>query len=140
MEPGLIFVFVIPLVAAVILAIWFFNGSLDRNRITAYIESRRGKVIAITWAPFGPGWFGGNKERIYEVRYTDHDDNIHQAYARTSMLTGVYFTEDRVVHYETPPIDKEEVESLEEENARLRAELERFKRKERDKNADAFEG
>jgi IS1 family transposase len=37
------------------------------------------------------------------------------------------------------PIDEEEVESLEQENRRLREELARLKRKAKDKNSDAFQ-
>ena len=117
----------------------FIAGSMDHARLRDYVESRGGEIIDSSWAPFGPGWFGGTRERIYLVRYFDRDHNEHEAYAKTNMWSGVYFTEDRIVHYARPPIDEEEVESLEDENARLRAELERLKRKERDKNSDAIQ-
>jgi len=130
---------VIPVVICIALVFRFLAGSMDRERVRQYVEARGGRVIQATWAPFGPGWFGGNKERIYQVRYLDRDNNVHEAYARTSMWTGVYFTEDQIIQHGKPPIEEEEVESLEEENARLRSELERLKRKERDKNSDAFQ-
>jgi hypothetical protein len=137
MEYGIVLVILV--VIGIAIAFRLFAGSMDRDRLRQYVEARGGKVIEATWAPFGPGWFGGNKERIYQVRYLDHDNNVHEAYARTSMWTGVYFTEDHIIQHGKPPIEEEEVESLEEENARLRSELERLKRKERDKNSDAIQ-
>jgi hypothetical protein len=140
MEPGLSFVVLIPFVFIIIaIAIRVAAGSFDHNRVRQYVENRGGKVIEASWAPFGPGWFGGNRERIYRVRYLDGDGNVHDAFAKTNMLSGVYFTEDHIVQYAKPPIDEEEVESLEEENARLRAELDKLKRKERDKGSDAIQ-
>ncbi len=139
MEPAFFLVLVVPAGIAVAILIRLAAGSMDRERIRQYVESRGGRVIDTTWAPFGPGWFGGGKERIYQVRYRDHEGNIHEAYARTNMWSGVYFTEDNIVHRVKLPIDEEEVESLEEENARLRAELDRLKRRDRDRNSDAIE-
>jgi hypothetical protein len=137
MEYGIVLVILV--VIGIAIAFRLFAGSMDRDRLRQYVEARGGKVIEATWAPFGPGWFGGNKERIYQVRYLDRDNNVHEAYARTSMWTGVYFTEDHIIQHAKPPIEEEEVESLEEENARLRSELERLKRKVRDKNSDAIQ-
>ena len=51
----------------------------------------------VYWAPFGPGWFGEKSDRIYAVRYLDAEGNEHEAHAKTSLWTGVYFTEDEVV-------------------------------------------
>ena len=130
---------VILVVICIALGFRLLAGSMDRERIRGYVEDRGGKVIETTWAPFGPGWFGGNKERIYQVRYLDHDGNVHEAYARTSMWTGVYFTEDQITQHAKTPIDEEEVESLEQENRRLREELARLKRKTKDKNSDAIQ-
>jgi hypothetical protein len=137
MEYGIVLVILV--VIGIAIAFRLFAGSMDRERIRSYVENRGGKVIEATWAPFGPGWFGGNKERIYQVRYIDHDGNMHEAYARTSMWTGVYFTEDQITQHAKTPIDEEEVESLEQENRRLREELARLKRKAKDKNSDAFQ-
>jgi hypothetical protein len=130
---------IVPIAIALAIGFRVVAGSMDRERIRAYVEQRGGRLIETTWAPFGPGWFGGGKERIYQVRYRDHEGSIHEAYARTNMWIGVYFTEDNIVHHAKMPIDEDHVESLEEENARLRAELERLKRRERDRNSDAFE-
>jgi hypothetical protein len=129
------------------IGIWMFSMSLDKNRITDYVEQRGGRIISISWAPFGKGWFGEKEERIYEVVYYDKDGNQHFATCKTSLWTGVYWTEDRVAHgkskwYDSlapsnepgrPLIDQipkeeetnkeEELRHLREENARLREQL-----------------
>jgi hypothetical protein len=136
-------------VMGLILAIgsWAFLMSLDKSRITEYIQQRGGRVVSISWAPFGKGWFGEKEERIYEVVYYDKAGAQHFATCKTSMWTGVYWTEDRVTHHKTrwydslsptnepgkPLIrqipqeagneDAEELRRLREENARLRQQL-----------------
>jgi hypothetical protein len=126
---------------------WAFTMHLDKNRITAYIEQRGGRVVSINWAPFGHGWFGEKEERLYEVVYYDQAGNQHFATAKTSLFTGVFWTEDRVPHakagwYDSlapgnapgkPLIrqlpqtaegaDADELRRLREENARLRERL-----------------
>lgn len=91
------------------------------------IVTATGKLsIVAHWSPFGRGWFGEKNDRIYEVRYKDRMGNIHQATVKTSMLSGVYFTDDRIVQQVN--LDKPDVIDLELENARLReriAELEK---------------
>ena len=126
-------------------------GSMDRSRIEEYVNDRGGRVVSITWAPFGPGWFGEKNDRIYEVVTYDADGRQHFAAAKTSMWSGVYWTEDQVTHdrpdwYDRVPegnppghpligeigraredadAPEDEVARLREENARLRDELER---------------
>jgi hypothetical protein len=82
----------------VALGIWALATSLDKGRITDYIQERGGRIVSISWAPFGKGWFGEKEERIYEVVYYDRDGDQHFATAKTSLWTGVYWTEDRVTH------------------------------------------
>jgi hypothetical protein len=119
--------FLIPIAIVVLaLLIRLAAGGLDHDRVREYVESRGGKIIESNWSPFGPGWFGEKSDRIYAVRYLDKDGNEHQAHCKTSMWTGVYFTQDQIVKYAERPSDKQE--SLEEENRRLRDELERLKR------------
>jgi hypothetical protein len=101
-------------------------GALDHDRVRSYVVSRGGKIIETQWSPFGPGWFGEKSDRIYSVRYLDRDGNEHRAHCKTSMWTGVYFTQDEIVRHADCSPNKQE--SLEEENRRLRAELERLKR------------
>lgn len=98
---------------------------LDRGRIDRYLRTRRSRLIRLQWSPFGPGWFG-TRGRIYRLRYTDARGSVHDAYAKTSLLSGVYFTEDRTVKRK-PPRDGgaagADTASLEEENRRLRSEI-----------------
>jgi hypothetical protein len=91
--PGLFLIGVIAVVA-----MWIISGSLNRSRIGQYIQQRGGRVVSITWAPFGKGWFGEKNETIYEVVYYDAEGNQHFATAKTSMWSGVYWTEDRMTY------------------------------------------
>jgi hypothetical protein len=77
---------------------WVLSMDLDKARITDYIQRRGGRLVSINWAPFGKGWFGEKEERIFEVVYYDKGGNQHFATCKTSMWTGVYWTEDRVTH------------------------------------------
>jgi hypothetical protein len=121
--------------------------SVDKSRITDYIRQRGGRIVSISWAPFGKGWFGEKEERIYEVVYYDQAGNQHFATCKTSWFTGVYWTEDRVTHGKSRWYDSvspgneprkplirqipkeveedaaEELRRLREENARLREQL-----------------
>jgi hypothetical protein len=123
-EAGFVILIVIGIVAVILIRL--AAGGLDRDRVREYVASRGGKVLEANWDPFGPGWFGEKSDRIYEVRYVDRDGNEHHAHCKTSMWTGVYFTEDTIVKYAHghPPA----ASALEEENRRLREELERLKR------------
>jgi hypothetical protein len=136
---------------ALVILIWVGTMSLDKNRIRDYVEGRGGRIVSISWAPFGRGWFGEKEERIFEVVYYDSDGNQHFATAKTSLFTGVFWTEDRVTHskagwYDSLPPHNErgnpliakmprtpedqggdELQRLREENARLRKELEEKK-------------
>lgn len=105
-------------------------GAWDRSRIRNYIESAGGDVKSIEWNPFGPGWFGEKSDRIYLVRYLDRDGNEHEAHCKTSLWTGVYFTQDSVITGSgDSPMTDGAVLSLAEENRRLREELKRARRK-----------
>lgn len=102
---------------------------VDKGRIKDHIERRGGLLIHARLRIFGPGWFGEKNARIYEVLYTDENGDKHKAYCKTSMLAGVYFTEDRIVRYaERPATETDTTQSLAEENQRLREELERLRR------------
>jgi hypothetical protein len=80
------------------IVLWVAAMSFDKDRIRDYIQSRGGRVISIDWAPFGKGWFGEKSDRIYEVVYYDAEGLQHLATCKTSLFTGVYWTEDRVSH------------------------------------------
>jgi hypothetical protein len=102
----------------------------DRERIRQYVAERGGSVNDITWQPFGRGWFGEKGDRIYEVEYTDRDGASHSASCKTSMFSSVYFTDDRTTSGVRPlaitRADRE-IATLERENQKLRAEIERLK-------------
>ncbi|MCA9199222.1 MAG: hypothetical protein KDA87_16870 [Planctomycetales bacterium] len=84
------------------LLIRLFAGEMDADRIDQYVRQRGGKLLHKRWAPFGKGWFGEKKDRIYEIRYRDKDGNIREATVKTSMLAGVYFTQDRIIRQAVP--------------------------------------
>jgi len=126
MDPAVVIVIFV-LVAIVIRLL---AGSMDGDRVRAYIEERGGRLLSSGWAPFGKGWLGEKSDRIYEVRYLDSDGNEHEASCKTSMFTGVYFTEDCIVRHAKPPTEAQHaspVTEIERENRRLRDELERLK-------------
>lgn len=119
-------VILIPVAIILVIVFRLAAGGLDHERVKRYIESQGGTVTDAAWAPFGPGWFGEKSDRIYRVHYQDQDGNTHEAHCKTSLLTGVYLTEDHIV--ESLNRAGGERESLEAENRRLREELERLKR------------
>ncbi len=119
----------IVLIALVAVGFRLFADRWDRSRIHEYVAERGGTVNGITWQPFGRGWFGEKGDRIYEVAYTDRDGASHSASCKTSLFSGVYFTDDRTTSGVQPlaitRADRE-IASLERENQRLRAEIERL--------------
>jgi hypothetical protein len=119
-------------IMALALGLRAFSVSVERRRIAQYVEERGGRVIA--WKDLGPLHSG-----LSEVRYRDHEGNIHESLAHFGMFAGVSLTENRIVHRATRPVDERELELLEEENARLRAENERLRRGNRDPSADAIQ-
>jgi hypothetical protein len=86
------------LVVGLGIVLWMLTFGLDKGRITEYVHQRGGRVISISWAPFGRGWFGEKNARIYEVVYYDQGGNQHFATCKTSMWTGVYWTDDKITH------------------------------------------
>jgi hypothetical protein len=98
--------FVILAFLVVGILVWVAATSFDKDRIRAYIQDRDGRIISIDWAPFGKGWFGEKSDRIYEVVYYDAKGLQHLATCKTSLFTGVYWTEDRVSHGRAAWYDK----------------------------------
>lgn len=78
-------------------------GSMDGSRVEDYIRQRGGRLLSSNWTPFGRGWFGEKSDRIYTVRYEDAAGHEHEAQCKTSLLSGVYFTEDRIVREAMAP-------------------------------------
>jgi len=110
------------IVGVIFLAIVFrlLAGSMDHDRVDHYIQNLGGELLDKSWDPFGPGWFGEKDSRIYQIVYRDREGRVHQAHVKTSMLSGVYLTNDTIVEDPTHA-------SLEDENERLKrriAELE----------------
>ena len=73
-------------------------GSMDGDRVVEYIRNQGGEVIESHWSPFGPRLVR-RKRTIEFTKYVTEDrhGNIHDATVKTSMFSGVYFTEDRIV-------------------------------------------
>ena len=126
------FAYFILLVIAIGLVIRFISSSLDRVRIRRYVSKLDGELLSANWDPFGPGWFGEKSDRIYRIRYRDRDDCIHTAHVKTSLMSGVYLTNDEIISrpppQPAPPRPKhldlpEKRETVEEEKARLRKRL-----------------
>jgi hypothetical protein len=93
---GAIAVFMV--VAVLGIGLWAASMSLDKDRIEGYIRERGGRIVSVNWAPFGRGWFGEKNDRIYEVVYYDAQGNQHWATCKTSLFSGVYWTEDRITY------------------------------------------
>jgi hypothetical protein len=128
--------FLVVAVLAVGLVSRLIMGHLDRERIETSLRERGALATSIEWAPFGTGWFGEKSERIYEVRFTDRDGNLCAGTFKTSMLSGVYSTNEHVLGSAGSEKDEEpsaagEGQDLAAENARLRAELERLRASDR---------
>ncbi len=94
-------------------------GSFDGDRVESYVRNQGWELVDRSWDPFGPGWFGEKDSRIYQIVYRDRHGNVHRAHVKTSMLSGVYLTNDHIVQPAgTPP--QVQQDTLAEENRRLR--------------------
>jgi len=122
---SLIGIIVLPIIIGLII---YLTYGLDKNRIQKFITKQGGKFLSKTWAPFGKGWFGDKSNRIYKVLYIDNDGNRRQAFVKTSIFSGVYFTEDKII--EAAPrqkSNKNDIADLEAENNSLKQEIARLK-------------
>jgi hypothetical protein len=86
------FLFALIAVAARLLA-----GVFDGERVETYIRDIGGQLLDKSWDPLGPGWFGEKDSRIYAIVYRDSQGNLHRAHVKTSMLSGVYLTNDEII-------------------------------------------
>ncbi len=126
MEP---FVVVIGFVMLAIV-IRLVAGSFDGDRVEAYVRGKGWELVDRSWNPLGPGWFGEKNARIYRIMYRDTQDNLHHAHVKTSMLSGVYLTNDEIVEH-SPESHRTKEQLLADENQRLKErlkELEKGKR------------
>jgi hypothetical protein len=75
---------------------------VDKSRIKDEIEAKGGRVLSITWNPFGRGWFFEKGERHYAVTYSDRSGATISTGCKTSLFTGVYWAEGPRTE-ESPP-------------------------------------
>jgi hypothetical protein len=66
---------------------------VDKNRIKDEVEANGGRVLSITWNPFGRGWFFEKGERHYQVDYIDRSGVTVSTGCKTSLFTGIYWAE-----------------------------------------------
>lgn len=104
---------------ALVVTIRLVAGSFDDERVEGYVAQNGWELVDSSWAPFGPGWFGEQDARIHQIVYRDRHGNLHRAHVKTSMLSGVYFTNDQIVEEARPSAPSRE-SMLEEENRKLR--------------------
>lgn len=119
---------------ALAIVVRLLAGSSDRRRIEGEIASRGGTLLEVMWQPFGKGWFGEKNDRIYSVRYRDREGVEREAWCKTSMMSGVYFADDRVVAgsgvtAQSPEAARlrDSIEELRREHERLLAENDRLR-------------
>ncbi len=123
MEPFLVVIgFVILAIVVRLIA-----GSFDGERVEAYVKAKGWELVDRSWDPLGPGWFGEKNARIYRIMYRDTQGNLHQAHVKTSMLSGVYLTNDQIVE-DRPDDSRTKEQLLAEENERLRNRLKELER------------
>lgn len=118
MIPGFLFVLMI----AVAIGVRLIAGAFDGERVESYARENGWTLLDKSWDPFGPGWFGEKDSRIYQIAYRDQQGNVHKAHVKTSMLSGVYLTNDEIVEHARNAADRHE-NGLEEENERLRRKI-----------------
>ena len=128
MEVVLGFFLVVLVIGGIIFGIRMLIGTGNHSRIRNTIAERGDNVIAIEWAPFGPGWFGSQNSVIYRVLYRTPEGEEHEVYAQTAPFGSVYFREDRIVRdapraYSQPARREPTRDELLEENRRLREQL-----------------
>ncbi|RBP35206.1 hypothetical protein DES53_1246 [Roseimicrobium gellanilyticum] len=103
-------------------------GTFDGERVESYIQDMGGQLLDKSWDPFGPGWFGEKDSRIYAIVYRDRLGHVHRAHVKTSMLSGVYLTNDEIItDPQAAPAEAGRpvysAESIEREKAQLRKRL-----------------
>lgn len=124
MDPVTVFIGL--LVVAVVIRL--LAGSFDEDRVSSYLRSKGLELVDKSWDPFGPGWFGEDDSRIYKIIYRDRSGRLHRAHVKTSMLSGVYLTNDEVVDAD-PDRKPTAEEALREENQYLRNRIRELEKK-----------
>lgn len=121
MHPAAIFLACVGLAVCIRL----FVGVWDKDRIRQDLTARGCKGIQVRWSRFGPGWFGEKSDRIYHVTYRAPDGAPREAYCKTGLFTGIYWTPPGDIAVPRPSCD---ADGLRAENEALRAEVERLRR------------
>ena len=116
--------FVIGFVLVLSVIIRIAVGKTNHERIREYLGVRKCEVIKIKWSPFGVGWIGERDSVIYEVTFRTSAGLVKTQMCKTGVLSGVYFCD--VEPDWLSPVDVRE-KYLEEENARLKDEIQRLK-------------
>lgn len=124
MDVNPVAVIIIFIVIAIIIRL--VAGAMDGGRIEDHFSGEGKVFISKEWSPLGKGWFGDSSDRIYLVKYKDKDGHLHEAYCKTSMFSGVYITEDKIVEYNKKAING--IKDLQAENLKLKEEIERLKK------------
>ncbi|MCZ7592352.1 MAG: hypothetical protein M5U15_09460 [Kiritimatiellae bacterium] len=113
-------------VLALLLVVRLMAGAFDAERVEQYVREQGWELMDRSWDPFGPGWFGEEDSRIYKILYRDERGNVHRANVKTAMFSGVYLTNDEIIHSaEEPPTTN----TLAEENQRLRERIRELERR-----------
>jgi hypothetical protein len=75
------------------LAIRMVMHFVDKGRIKSEVEAKGGRIISISWNPFGRGWFFERNERHYSVTCADRSGATVTASCKTSLVTGIYWAD-----------------------------------------------
>lgn len=110
------------------ICIFFIRKSMDKDHVSRWVQAKGGRLISQEWTPFGVGWMGENRERLYTIIYIDRLGNRRRAELKTSAMTGVYVRTDEIISKTNKSFDKGENDPfaqgmLAAENRRLKAEL-----------------
>jgi hypothetical protein len=105
-------IFIVFVVLAVVFRLC--AGTLDADRVENYVKENGWELVDRSWDPFGPGWFGEKDARIYQIIYRDRQGHLHRAHVKTSMFSGVYFTNDEIIEAAPSPAPAPESPSAEE--------------------------
>ncbi|MEL7338960.1 MAG: hypothetical protein AAGM67_00635 [Bacteroidota bacterium] len=125
----ILFIFVVFIVS---LAFILARKSMDKDHVRLWVERQGGRLISQQWTPFGNGWEGENRERLYTIVYVDREGNRRRAELKTSLGTGVYVRSNQIISRANKSVNSAKNDPfaqgmLAAENRRLKAELAKLK-------------
>ena len=91
----------LPIAIAAVVALRIIMHFVDKERIKDEVGARGGWVISIRWNPFARGWFFEKNERHYEVTYRNRAGAVATTTCKTSLFSGVYWSEPQTL--QEPP-------------------------------------